>query len=218
MPNKGLETDCASRSSSTPPFRKITMFEQIIFDELWLVLPLWLFIYISDYYLTVLGARYYNAGAKDHIVFGGSYELTPEFQKDIDALRMFSPRFLRAVIISSVVFSFLWYVSRNDAAASFFFRFLCGGLIVRESAILIRHVRNITLFRVAKAHKGMSGQIRYEKWLSYYMSRVELLSFAGLFVAVYLFTGSAPFLGGALLTTVTALKHSKMCQKKESVQ
>jgi hypothetical protein len=192
------------------------MFEQIIFDKLWLILPLWLVIYVSDYYLTVLGALYYNAGAKDHIVFSGSYELTPEFQKDIDALRMFSPRFLRAVIISILVFSFLWYVSRDDVAASFFFRFLCGGLIVQETAILIRHARNIALFRIAKAHQGMTGQIRYAKWFSYWMSRVELLCFAGLFAFVFLLTGSAPFLGGALLTTLTATKHSKLCKETET--
>jgi hypothetical protein len=69
---------------------------------------------------------------------------------------------------------------------------------------------------MAKAHQGMTGQIRYAKWLSYRMSRVELLCFVGLFGFVFLLTESAPFLGGALLTTLTAMKHSKLCKESES--
>ncbi len=191
------------------------MFEEIIFQKLWLVLPLWLVVYISDYYLTILGAHYYKAGAKDHVVFEGSYELTPEFQKDIDALRMFSPRFFRAVVLSTAVIVFLWCVASNHIAMSFFFRFLCGGLILREMAILIRHARNISLFRIAKDHRGMSGQIRYEKWLSYHISLVELLCFAVLFAVVYLFTGSASFLGAAVLTALTGTKHLKLSREPE---
>lgn len=90
------------------------------------------------------------------------------------------------------------------------FRFLCGGLILREVAVLTRHARNISLFCFAKEHQGVSGQVRYERWLSYHVSSVELLSFAVLFVIVYLLTGSMSFLGGAVLTAVTGLKHSKL--------
>jgi hypothetical protein len=186
------------------------MFEDIIFQKLWLVILIWLVLYIADYYLTILGARYYESGAKDHIVFEGSYELTPVFHKDIDALRMFSPRFFRWVIISTVLIIFLWYVSRNDAVTSFFYRFLCGGLILREVAILIRHARNIALFRVAKEHQGLSGQIRHARWLTYQMSVVDLMGFAIVFVIVYLFTGSVPFLGGSFLLVTTAFKHGKL--------
>ncbi len=194
------------------------MFEEFIFQKLWVVLPLWVMLYISDYYLTILGARYLTAGARDHFVFEGSYELTPEFQKDIDVLRMFSPRFFRAAAITSIIIVFLWYVSKEDLIASYFFRFLCGGLILREAAILVRHIRNISLFRIAKEHRGLSGQIRYEKWLSYRISFVELLSFAVLFLVVYLFTGSTVFLGGAVITALTGLTHSKHCIKEKKGQ
>ena len=54
----------------------------------------WAALFISDMHLTVTCARMYQAGVRDHIVFEGSYELTPYHQADIDALRRFSPRFL----------------------------------------------------------------------------------------------------------------------------
>ncbi len=61
----------------------------------------------------------------------------------------------------------------------------------------------------------MSGQIRYEQWLSYHMSLIELLCFAALFAVVYLFTGSASFLGAAVLTALLGMKHLKLSREPE---
>ena len=193
---------------------KIDMFEELVFAKIWIVLPIWLLVYVSDYYLTILGARYYKAGVREHIVFQGSYELTPEFQADVDALRMVSPKFVRAVLISTALIVFLWLVSREYPSALFFFRFLCGGLILREVAVLVRHARNIALFRMAKEHQGITGQIRYERWLTYHISAVELISFAIVFLIVYLLTGSVSFLVGSALLVVTAFKHQKLSKMK----
>jgi len=109
------------------------MYEELIFQKLWLVLPLWLVLYIGDYCLTIIGARYYRSGVREHIVFERSYELTPALQSDIDALRLFSPKFVRAVIISSALIVFLWYVSSEDIAALFLFKFLIGDLSFEKS-------------------------------------------------------------------------------------
>jgi hypothetical protein len=189
------------------------MFEELIFQKLWIILPVWLLLYLSDYYLTILGASYHKAGGCDHIVFEGSYELTPQFQADINTLRMFSPRFMREVLISSTIIVLLWFISRQGPIPMFSFQFLCGGIILREIPILVRHVRNIALFRFASNHQGVSGQIRYGKWLAYRISAVELFSFAGVFLIVYLFTGSISFLGGSVLTAITGLRHLKMSRK-----
>ena len=89
------------------------MFADVIFEKLWLILPIWVLVYLSDYYLTILGARAYEAGAKEHLLFEGSYELTPTFQKDVDALRVFSPKFLRAVLLTSGFVAALWYLEKE---------------------------------------------------------------------------------------------------------
>jgi hypothetical protein len=190
------------------------MYEEFVFDKLWIVLPMWLVLYVSDYLLTILGARYYKAGACDHFVFEGSYELTPEFQPDVDALRLFSRKFLRAVIISTAIFSSLWYISHQDKVCMFIFKFVCGGMILSEVPIHIRHARNIALFRLARSHQGISGQVTYKRWVLYRLSCIELAGFVFLFLIVFLLTGSVPFLGGSFCAAATALKHVRLCRRE----
>lgn len=185
------------------------MFEEFIFQKLWIVLPVWLIVYLADYYLTIIGARYYKTGANEHIAYQGSYELTPQFQSDIDALRLFSPKFIRVVLISSVLLVVLWFASSQEPDFWPFFRFLFGGLILREIVILLRHAKNITIFWNAKKHRGISGQVRYDRWFTYRMSFVELFGFAVVFLIVFLFTGSYSFLGGSVLVGFGALKDLK---------
>ncbi len=189
------------------------MLEDYIFQNLLLALPLWLMLYSADYAFTLLGARYYAAGAGEHFAFEGSYELTPQFQQDVDALRLFPPSFIKAILISSTLIVALWCVSRIETEFLLVFKLVIGGMMVQEFAVLIRHARNLVLFRAAMAHQGMSGQIRYEQWLSYRLSAAEFFCFAGLFLIVGLFTGSISFLGGAVMTDITALKHRRLSRK-----
>jgi hypothetical protein len=190
------------------------MFEDLIFQKLWIILPIWLLLYLSDYYLTILGAYYYKTGGCEHIVFEGSYELTPQFQSDIDALRIFSPRFIFAVLTSSAIIVFFWYNLSECQEILPFFQFFCGGFILQEVAVVFRNFQTITQFRFANKHQGISGQVRYERWLSYRLSAVELLCFAAVFLIVYLFTGSVSFLGGSILTASTGLRHLKRSKRK----
>jgi len=62
------------------------------FDSFWPGAVAWSVLYVSDYVLTLTCARLYQMGAKEKIVFEGSYELTPFFQKDINSLRKISHR------------------------------------------------------------------------------------------------------------------------------
>jgi hypothetical protein len=189
------------------------MFEELIFQKLWIVLPVWLVLYLSDYYLTILGARYHKAGACEHITYGGSYELSPEFQSDVDSLRLFSPKLIRDVFVSSAVIIILWLISREKPEFIHFLKFFIGGYILQEVAILVRHVKNIALFHFAKNHRGISGQLRYEYWLAYKLSGIEFFSFACVFLIVFIFTGSFSFLGGSFITAITGWRHFKMSIK-----
>ena len=49
------------------------MMEDLVLEKLWIVLPAWLILYTSDYFLTILGARFLKSGARDHFVHEGSY-------------------------------------------------------------------------------------------------------------------------------------------------
>jgi hypothetical protein len=62
-----------------------------MFATPWPGLFVWVVLFISDYTMTLICARMYQAGAKEKLVIEGSYEITPYFQKDIDSLKVVSP-------------------------------------------------------------------------------------------------------------------------------
>lgn len=53
------------------------MLENIIFNNIWVTISIWLILYIADYYLTIIGNKIYHCGAKKYFTFTGSYELIP---------------------------------------------------------------------------------------------------------------------------------------------
>ena len=188
------------------------MLEEAICRQLWVVLPVPLLLFLSDHYLTILAARYLKEGAGEHIQREGSYELTPAWQDDVDALRLFSPKFLRAALSFSLLIVVFWFVSRENDLAMFFFRLFWGGHILLELCIHIRHARNITLFRCAKTHQGVRGRVWTARWLSYRQSAVQLLAWCALLLVLHLLTGSVFVLGGGVMLGCTSLSHWKLSQ------
>src|ERR1051325_146092 len=87
------------------------MIEQYLIHNLWLALVFWIVAYLLDYYLTLYAARLYQAKAKDHFGFGGSYELTPYYQPEIDRLRLISPRFVLMLALSSLAIGLVWWLA-----------------------------------------------------------------------------------------------------------
>ena len=160
-------------------------------DNPWTALAAWLLSYVADYYLTLYSARLYRAGAKDFIAFDGSLELTPDYQNDIDHLRRVSPRFILAVLFSVLIVEGVWYLSTVVFGAPYMFKFLVGGLVLREAAVSMRHARDIALFRAARhGGAGLGGQLHYARWLSLRLSAIDLFSFAALFGLLAPATGS----------------------------
>src|ERR671918_688589 len=71
---------------------------------------LWVILYISDYYLTIYSARGFREIG--HFQFEGSFELTPQYQKDIDALKPVSKLHVTLLILYSVLIIFIWWFTR----------------------------------------------------------------------------------------------------------
>lgn len=187
--------------------------EAYLLSNLWLPVLLWIVLYVGDYYLTIWGARLHRAGAREHIAFEGSYELTPQFQQDINGLRWFSRRFLGYVLLSVAVVAALWIVARLWPRLEAVFLLVYGGLLFRQLAVLARHARNIVLFRRLCAHDGVQGSIRYSQWLSLEVSYVELLATGLLLLAAAAVAWRLSILGGALALCTTALEHRKLSRK-----
>lgn len=183
---------------------------EIFRNYFWAGMAVWAALYISDYYLTLTCARLYQGGVKEKIKFEGSYEITPQFQSDIDNLRKISPRFVRAMICGLALLFLIWLTSRRVAPEAY--GLALGTLIGIQLAIHMRHFRNLAMFRALAAGE-LDGQIEYPRPLMLRFSAFEMLAFVGLFLVLYLFTSSWFVLGCALGCLMLAAKHSQWSQK-----
>jgi len=155
----------------------------------------WSLFYISDYALTLKCARLY--AAQQTIRFEGSYELTPYFQRDIDSLRVVSPRFLFALLLTLGMLGFLWLLNKQSSAP-FLWQFILGCLICVQLAVHTRHLRSLFLFRSINSTNFVQGRIEYARSLSLRMSSWECFGFSGFFLVLFAFTRSWFILGGVV--------------------
>lgn len=179
--------------------------------HLWPGMLAWTLLYVSDYSLTIACARLARAQSK--VVFEGSFELTPAFQKDIDALRRFSPSFLVALGTSLLVLWILWVLTHVPPVMPEAYAFVLGAMILLELAVHMRHLRNWVFFRALLRDDGPRGSLEYPRRMMLGMSAIEILSYAGLFAIVFAFVPSAFLLGGVASCVATAVKHLRMARQ-----
>jgi hypothetical protein len=176
--------------------------------HLWLGLVIWTVIYCSDYFLTITCARMYRKGVRERIGFEGSYEITPYYQQDVDALRKLSPRFIKALLFALVMLSLIWWISRQTSPA--FYLFAIGAPILVEVPVHVRHLKNFFFFRDLLRTAGVRGRIEYPRPLTLRLSSTEFVIWAGLFAMLFLVTREWFVLGGAVQCAVVAMKHRKL--------
>jgi len=154
---------------------------------------------------------------REHIRFEGSLELTPVFQKDVDAIRMLSPNFFIRWLASFPVLYLVGWLSINFLGLPQYFTLVMGALLLREVAVILRHIRNLGLAQLSK-NGGIQGAIEYARWLSLRLSAVELVSFAGFFLILAFLESSWFFLGGALSCLLTGYQHWVYARKRIAMQ
>lgn len=186
----------------------------IFFNSLWPGLIVWLVLYISDYAFTIVCARQYRSGVSEKFVFEGSYELTPYFQRDIDSLRIISPRFVAAWFVSGLLLAWVWFLSLQSARE--FYAFLLGSMILIELTIHIRHLRNYSMFRGFNDPNCVRGRIEYSRLFILKNSSREMFAFSGLYFGLFAFTQSWFVLGGAAACLSTAIKHHRLARVASS--
>jgi hypothetical protein len=167
----------------------------------------WAALFVSDMNFTVSCARLYQSGVKEHMVFEGSFELTPYYQRDIDALRRFSPRFLTVLALMCVLLVLLWRSTVGLGIAPTAYETMLGMLILLQLTIHVRHVRNYVLFRSMLAGGAVTGRLEYTRPLILASSATELFSFAALYTVLAIVTMSAFVAGGAFSCALVGAKH-----------
>jgi hypothetical protein len=180
--------------------------------SLWPSLTICAVLYVLDYYLTIIGARLYRAGAQQMIFYEGSYELTPRFQTDVDQLRWFSPRFVWSLVRLLATMSMAWWLTKI-AEIPQLFSFYLGLFVVLQLAVQKRHLQNIFLFRTITKPGAVSGQIRYSRAFILRQSGLELLAFTALFGLLSLFIWNLFVLGGAVGCLSLSIRDFRLAKK-----
>lgn len=188
----------------------------LFLKNLWPSLVLWGVIYISDYVLTVTCARLYRDGVNTHIVFEGSYELNPVFQKDIDSLRWVSRRFLVALVFSEVWLAWCWVLAGQSQPV--FYELMLGIVVLVELMIHIRHLRNLFLFRAIRKSRAVVGRIEYPRVLLLKMSFFECVVFSGVYLFLFAFTTNWFIFGGVIGCLSLAGKHFVLARKYRTIE
>jgi hypothetical protein len=192
------------------------MFEQFFENYWWPGLLLWIAVYISDYMATVISAHLYRRQAKDHLVFEGSFELTPQFQRDIDSLRWVSPRFLIMLVLTSLILVAEWWLSHQEPFGPGMYMFILGGFVLMEAAVHMRHFRNLFLFRSTFGPAGITGRIEYPRKIILRLSAFEFLEFSVLFFLLYVATQSWFLLGGSLACLIISFRHWALARRHKT--
>ncbi len=180
----------------------------------WYGIILWVILYISDYYLTIYCARGFREIG--HFQFEDSFELTPRFQKDVNALKPISKLHVIALVATSLLILIVWWLTKSFL--SFPWTYLVyllylGMFLLLEVAVHFRHLRNISLIHEIKKGGGVDGQILYQKWFSYKVSASEFYRFAIFFLIIAAMYFSSFFLGGALMCLSTGIRHNQWAKK-----
>jgi hypothetical protein len=180
----------------------------------WPGVVLWIILYISDYYLTIYSARGFREIG--HFQFEGSFELTPQYQTDIDALKPISKLNITLLVLYSLLILFIWWFTQYFLYLDWAFLLYLGMFLLLEVAAHLRHLRNVSLIREIKKNGGVEGLISYRKWFTYRISAFEFYMFFGLFLLIAALTYSLFFLGGATMCFGTGFKHSRLAKKAKS--
>lgn len=180
----------------------------------WYGILVWIILYTSDYYLTIYCARGFREIG--HIQFEGSFELTPQFQNDIDNLRPVSKLHITLLVIYSIVILILWWITHLTSYLIWTYPFYLGMFLLLEVAVHMRHLRNVVIIREIRKNGGVEGQIAYKKSFSYRISANDLYLSATLFLLVAVLTYSLFFLGGAVMCYATGFKHVRLAKIAKS--
>jgi hypothetical protein len=181
----------------------------------WPGVILWIILYISDYYLTIYSARGFREVG--HFQFE-VFELTPQYQKEVDALKPVSKLHLILLVLYSVLIVFLWWLTRLLPYFPWTYLLYLGMFLLLEVAVHLRHLRNVSLIREIRRNKskGVEGQLTYRKWFTYRISASEFYTFSALFLMIAVLAYSPFFLGGAIMCFGTGIKHSRFARKAKS--
>ncbi|MGE3371992.1 MAG: hypothetical protein AB7O37_00560 [Vicinamibacteria bacterium] len=184
---------------------------EFLIDTAWAGPLLWALAYLSDNLLTIACAVRYRA--QDKLVFEGSYELTPLWVADVNALRRLSPRFGLALVGSTLYVILVQRALAPSPDLRHVYLGILGALLGLQMTIHVRHLRNWYLFTRGIQH--LRGRIEYPRAFMFRASAHEMGLFGAVYAIAFAVSQSPFLLGAALACGVLALNHRFLARRHE---
>ena len=179
------------------------MLIDILVGKPWLVAIVWGVLSIFDFAATMLYSKAYREFLSVNITYEGGMEMNPAFEKDVQQLRWFSPRYLVSmltvallIVMAGWVFPTLW------------FEVLAGAALLLVLITDLRHIENLsTVWFMRSDPDSFKGKIQQSYALSQRRIAVGTFNIGMLYLIVYFLVGRVFFLGGAVICVLFALRH-----------
>jgi hypothetical protein len=167
------------------------MLERLFLSSPWIAAVLNVLAYVVHYYLAIYEAKLYDAAASRVVAYEGIYETSPGAQQPVGW------RLIWMTLTLGTFTAFMWWAAVQQLQRPDVLTFLMGGWLLLLSMLIIRDLRQITLFRYWRSAGGSKGTLRLSKRLIIVTSSTDYQVYAAFFLFLLLVTGNLFFLGGA---------------------
>lgn len=177
---------------------------------------LWILIFTSDWLMNYIGAKLYHDRVKHFLLFEDGYHLRAISEYEIGHPGRIIVKFLSELLITTTGIWILLYSCRLLSSWSFY-EFFCGAFVLLEACIHFRHMRNVSLFSIAKRNSGLYGCIAIPKWIVLRNNFMEFAVFSLLYLMIFFFDTSNCFVFGGMLSCLFASLYNLICAQKEKL-
>jgi hypothetical protein len=167
------------------------MLERLFLGSPWIAASLNVLAYVVHYFLARREVELYRAAASKVVTYEGSYDMPP------GAGRPIGWRLILVTVALGGFTALLWWVLVQQMQRPDAVMFLMGGWLLLLGMLIIRDLRQITLFRYWRSAGGSKGRLILSERSTIVTSSTDYQIFAAFLLFLLFVTGDLFFLGGA---------------------
>jgi hypothetical protein len=167
------------------------MLERLFLSSPWVAVVLNVMAYAAHYYLVIYETRLYYAAANKMVTYEGYYDTRP------DPRQPFGWRLIWALVTLGAFTAFMWWASVQQLQRTEVLTFMMGGWLLLLAMLILRDLRQITLFHYWRSSGGSKGRLTLSERLTIVTSTTDYQVYAAFLLLLLLVTGDFFFLGGA---------------------
>ena len=186
------------------------MLIDVLVGKPWLVAVIWGVLSLFDFAATMIYSKAYREFLSANITYEGGMEMNPAFEKDVQRLQWFSPRY----IISMLTVALLIVLAGTFFPVAWF-EVLAGMAILLVLITDLRHIENLnTVWFMKSDPNSFKGKIEQSYALSQRRVAVGTFNIGVLYLIVSFLVQRVFFAGGAIICMIFALRHFLLSRRR----